>query len=107
MKIGRTMLVNEKIGKQLEAFCLTPPCDCGRGEVLFDQEMVFSNGIRMAIQVIASEEPNEESCWTQGVLFDQIGNELGCTNVGETFLGEYCIPFEKVDYVVNVVLDQQ
>jgi hypothetical protein len=55
----------------------------------------------MAIQVIASETPDEEECWTQGVLFNPAGLELGCTDVGESFLGEYQVD----NYVVNVEID--
>lgn len=73
--------------------------------VEFDQEVVFENGMRMAIQVCASGNPTEESCWTQGVLFDQHGNERGCTDVGESFLGEYCVECDGDEYVTEVCAD--
>ena len=100
------MEVEKEKGQELEKFCHVPPKDCGRGEAIFDQEFVFPNGMRMAIQVITSEEPDTETCWTQGVLFDKDGNELGCTDVGETFLGEYQImdTETKEEYLVEVVL---
>ena len=59
----------------MERFCNEPPMDCGRGEAIFDEEIVFSNGWRMIIQVISSENPDKEPCWTQGVVFDPNGNE--------------------------------
>jgi len=55
----------------------------------------------MAIQVITSEEPDEPA-WTQGVLFDENGNELGCTGAGESFIGEYVVWNQKDEYLVNV-----
>lgn len=74
----------------------------GNGEVIFDNEVVFPNGFRMAIQVIAAETEGE-TAWTQGVLFDEDGNELGCTDVGESFLGEYCVNYDGTEYIVNVL----
>jgi len=100
------MEVEKEKGQELEKFCHVPPKDCGRGEAIFDQEFVFENGMRMAIQVIASENPDTEECWTQGVLFNKIGIEVGCTDVGETFLGEYQIKdtVYSNEYLVEVVL---
>lgn len=107
MKYTQTLKVNRVIAEQLERDCQEPPglSDVGRDEPLFDEEVVFSNGHRMAIQVIASNEPDEESCWTQGVVFDERGNELGCTDVGESFLGEYHVPVDDDEYVVEVIAD--
>ena len=89
MKHYAVLVVGKDTADKLERFCQEPPGDCGRGEVVFDEEVKFQNGNRMAIQLIASEEPNDETCWTQGVVFDELGNELGCTDVGESFLGKY------------------
>jgi len=93
-------------GEQLENFTQKPPCDCGRGETLFDEEFVFDDGNRMAVQVVASVEPENEPCWTQGVLFDAAGNELGTTDVGESFLGEYTVSHDGNDYTVVVELEE-
>jgi len=93
-----SLKVDSHLCKELERFCQKPPMDCGRGEILFDADVRFSDGNFMAIQVIASERPNEESCWTQGVLFSPEGHEMGCTDVGEAFLGKYQVN----NYTVNV-----
>ena len=82
--------VNWEIAKELQKACNEGISDCGRGEVIFDEEAVFPDGNRFAIQVIAPEEKGE-TAWTQGVLFSPNGQELGHTEVGENFLGEYCI----------------
>lgn len=76
-----------------------------KDSVQFDQEVVFDNGFRMAIQVISSLDPATETCWTQGVLFDAVGNELDCTTVGDSFLGEYTCEYDGITYeaVVSVV----
>jgi hypothetical protein len=90
-------------GKDFERWMDEPPTEAGRGEVLFDREAVFPNGKRMSIQVIASENPDTEPCWTQGVLFDEKGNELGRTDVGDTFYGEYIVFANGITYHVEVV----
>ncbi len=117
MRYEATLRVQKETAELMEKWCQEPPMDCGRGEPVFDEEVRFANGNRMAIQVIASENPNEESCWTQGVVFDKKGNELGCTDVGESFLGEYQVwdrykpgVYEVEDevedeYVTHVVVD--
>jgi hypothetical protein len=64
--------------------------DCGLGETLFDKEVKFEDGKRMAIQVIASED-SDGFAWTQGVLFDSNGCEIDCTEVMEDFVGEFQI----------------
>ena len=98
----RKILVSEDKATELEDLCNEPAADCGRGEVIFDEEVTFDNGNRMVIQVIAPEDPGTEPCWTQGVLFSPEGCELGCTEVQENFLGDY-----KVDeHVVVVVIDE-
>jgi len=97
------MQVKASDGRQLEQACREPLADCARDEILFDQEVKFVNGNRMAIQVIASGNA-EETAWTQGVVFDADGNELGCTDVGESFAGEYCVMDDGDEYVCNVVL---
>lgn len=73
-----------------------------RGYVAFDEEVVFGDRKRMAIQVIASES-DDETGWSQGVLYDAEGNELGNTDVGESFLGEFTVADEGTNYTVNVV----
>jgi hypothetical protein len=99
------LVVKKQLADKLEKFCQEPPSDCGRGEVVYDEEVKFLNGYRMAIQVVASENPDEEECWTQGVVFDSFGNELGCTDVGESFLGEYHVGVQRDEYVTSVQIE--
>jgi len=103
VKYYEKLIVSLETAELMGKWCQEPPGDCGRGEAVFDEEVVFSNGNRMAIQVIASEEPNEEECWTQGVVFDPKGNELGCTDVGESFMGEYHVYDGEDEYVCEVI----
>lgn len=102
MRYLQTLKVPAETAHELERICKEPDSGVKGDGVEFDQEVVFENGMRMAIQVCASGNPTEESCWTQGVLFDQHGNERGCTDVGESFLGEYCVPDGDDEYVTEV-----
>lgn len=88
--------------EKLERLCEGPAADCRRDECVFDREAVFLDGRRMAVQVIAPGEPEEYGCWTQGVLFDADGAELGCTEPGDTFAGEYCVDCDGVTYTATV-----
>lgn len=86
---------------RLEELCRGPATDCRRDECVFDREVEFDDGRRMAIQVIASSEP-AEGCWTQGVLFDADGAELGCTDVCDAFAGEYVVECDGRRYAAVV-----
>ena len=57
------MWVTHRSVKELEKALSKPISDVGRGETLFDKEVVFLNGFRMAIQVIAAETEGE-TAWT-------------------------------------------
>lgn len=93
----KTQLTVPKINASvLETYCKELVPNCGEGEVLFDKEVMFEDGVRMAIQVIAC---SDAPAWTQGVLYDNNGHEMDCTSVGESFLGEYQIG----DYVCEVI----
>lgn len=116
MKYEAILKVKREQAEQLERLCKEPDADSARDESLFDEEVKFNNGATMAIQVIASTEPDKESAWTQGILFDKDGFELGCTDVGESFLGEYkihdslsplLVSLEGVEdcYRVNVIIE--
>ena len=105
MRYEQTLKVKARIYNELERACRVPLNDCARDEILFDEEVVFDNGNRMAVQVIASGN-DVESAWTQGVVFDPVGNELGCTDVGESFGGEYYVVDDDDNgYICNVVVE--
>lgn len=102
-----TLPVDKSEARRLEQYCDQPPGRFADRVIMFDEEVVFDNGMRMAVQVVASSAPDLEPCWTQGVLFDKDGCQMGCTDVSESFLGEYFISAGGVDYVVDVVAKKQ
>lgn len=72
-------------------------------EVIFDRETAFPDGMRMAIRVVAPTiDPEHESAWTEGVLFDANGCERGCTEPGESAAGEYTIDCDGSTYTAVV-----
>lgn len=87
----------------MEQLCRVPPGACR--EVEFDEEVRFPDGRRMAVQVCGTLSPATEPCWTQGVVFSPEGHELGCTDVGESFAGEYDVCVGSQQYRVVVVAD--
>lgn len=87
----KTLKLNPLTANYLEGTCKTPPgTDVGRGETLFDEGVWFNDHVEMVIQVVASDNPDVETCWTQGVLFID-GNEAGCTDVGGSVLGDFTV----------------
>ena len=76
-------------------------------ETIYDEEVVFDNGMRVAIQVIASEsdicENVQPPAWTQGVLFTPDGYEVSFTEVGDKVDGLYHCPDGDDLYIVEVV----
>lgn len=98
------MTVATSLASQLENFFLTPPADCGRDEVLFDQEVLFDDGVRAAVQVIAPNSPEDgETAWSQCVLFDKSGRELSVSEPGDSLLGPFHMDYFGDTYIVNVV----
>jgi len=107
MKYKGVIPVDQTMASKMERICREPDAAVKKASVEFDQEYRFANGIRMAVQVCSSNTPAEESCWTQGVLFTPDGSEVGCTDVGESFLGEYNITYGDDEYEVDVVVESK
>jgi len=108
MEKTKTLKVPQWEADQMELYCLKPPMpdhNVPKDSPVFDTEVQFDNGHRVAIQVIASNEPDKESCWVQGVLFEENGQEIACTDVGESFLGEYNLYDGDDLYIVNVEVE--
>jgi hypothetical protein len=70
----------------------------------YDEEYRFPDGVRMAFQVCRSRG---ESCWTQGVLFDKDGNELGCTDCSDGIETEFDIEHDGTNYCVEVCVNSR
>lgn len=86
----------------MERLCREPDTtgDIPKDRAVFDQEHVFPGGLRMAVQVCSTNEPETYPCWTQAVLLDPEGHELGFTDVGESLLGSYTIEHGDDTYTV-------
>jgi len=85
--------------------CNEPDGDNGKCETVFDEEVAFPGGLRFAVQVCATTDPATEECWTQGVLFTAEGHEIGCTEVGESLLGEFTLDHDGDILEVTVITD--
>ena len=102
------MVVRYEVAEEMQRL-LDAPEPTWTKDIPFDQEYTFADGWRMAIQVCPSgvdptivEGEGGEPHWTQGVLFSPEGNEMGCTEPGDTFLGEYVVEHDGVTYTVLV-----
>ncbi len=59
----------------------------------FDEEVVFDDGVRMAIQVCRPSERGHP-CWSQAVLFDDYGREVACLDTSDTLFTEREVAIE-------------
>jgi hypothetical protein len=97
-KLSATMIVSPSLAMDLEAAHRTV-IGCS-DDNLFDGDVIFSNGHRAAVQTFESQG---ETAWTQCVIFDDEGYELGSSAVSECFLGEFSLTIGQNDYSINVV----
>ena len=97
-KHGKLVVVQEDYDRLVE--CCADGYVCDSDGIEYDAEYRFPDGIRMAVQVCKARG---ESCWTQGVLFDADGNELGCTDCSDGIETEFAIEYEGTNYCVEVV----
>jgi hypothetical protein len=71
--------------------------------VLFEQEAQFSDGYRMAVQVIESCGEGNPA-WAQAVLFDSAGNDIGsCVDESGTIVGNWEIWQDQALYRLEVI----
>ena len=89
MRYVKYLVVSETEANSLEQMLDKAVPGTKKDAAEFDKEVVFADGRRMAIQVIGCGE--EEPAWSQGVLFSKEGNEIGCTEPCESFLGEWTV----------------
>lgn len=94
-KHDELLIVDAKQAVQIESIIDGYAANCGRDECVFDREVVFEDGRRMAIQVVTNLDGG--GAWTQGVLFGAEGGELGCTEPGDKLAGEYRVDVEEED----------
>ena len=102
MKYEKILTLGAEKAADLEKLCQYPSDDIRKDEKVFDEEVVFEDGCRVAAMVCASLNPREEECWTQAVLFSSNGEELACTEVGESILGEFYLFYGEDEYCLEV-----
>lgn len=96
------MLVPRAIYDEMERIVARPSVDVRRDGREYDEEVVFADGMRVAIQVCGPGDVDAESCWTQGVLYSPEGAELGFTPPGDQFGGAYHLEYGGTEYIVVV-----
>ena len=91
---------------KLQSLVDAPNADLGRDDVVYENTAKFSDNTWALFQVISTNDPDQDPCWTQVVLFDERGNEMACSDVGESILGtsEFFLVDGK-NYTVNVIAE--
>lgn len=107
MRYHQKLEVSGPIVDAIEELCRG---NSGEGrDIEFDQSVDFGNGYIMDIQVCQGDD----GYWTQGVLYRKaigrpiekgpVYNEVACTDVGESFAGEYHVWHDGNEYVGEIV----
>lgn len=86
--MNKELTISKAVADTLEEALNKGLSDCSRGETLFDQEVLFEDGTRMVIQVIAGDD---EPAWSQAVLLDPEGFEIKSTDVLWYLIGKFQI----------------
>jgi len=91
MIYAKILHVDSHTAEQMQQLCDRAHSDVRKEGCEFDEEVTFEDGCRMSIQVCGPNDPSQESCWVQGVLYDADGTELDCTEVNDRFLDVHTI----------------
>lgn len=100
MRYHQKLAVENYVVDTMQMLCNTPNAE--GADIEFDQSVDFGNGYIMDIQVCQGDD----GYWTQGVLYrksDDVYIEVTCTDVGESFEGEYCVQYGDNEYVGEIV----
>ena len=96
------LVVRHEVAEDMQRLLQAPSKTYGK-ELAYDMEVVFDDGMRMAIQVCpGSYDPTVldgvegEEHWTQAVLFTEEGDEMACSEPGDTFLGKHVVEATRV-----------
>lgn len=102
MQFKKTLAVERHVADEMNRICQELDDSVTDGTA-FDEEVVFDDGNRVAIQVCGGG--GDSTCWTQGVLFAPDGEELAFTDALPTFTGqEYVVEYDGDEYIVEVVV---
>lgn len=68
----------------------------------------FEDGKEMDVKCcgVDYEESGYNTGWTEAVLFDENGCELGCTDVEDEFLGDWELEHGDDEYVIHVIVEK-
>jgi len=66
---------------------------------LFNESVRFDNGFSANVKVCSGQT----NCWTEAVIFNNEGIEIGVTEPSFELLGEYSFSFEENEYIINVL----
>lgn len=109
MHYKKDMLLSSAFAKDLKGLCEEPPGlnRVARDEIAHAVTVMFSNGWAMDIKVVATNEPDEDPCWTEAVLLRPTEDGFIVVAFSEPYdsdpLGEWTIGFEGDLYTANIM----
>ena len=97
-----TLQVDPAVLADMNSLCCENPRDIGKGEVLFDREVRFNDGLRCAVRVCASS-PATSPCWTEAFLLSPEGQELDLSEVSDRLDGLWEFDYAGKRYCCQVL----
>lgn len=102
-----TINLSKEVAARAAALCDDPPgSTVRRDDPVYVWRAKFEDGRQADIKVIAPSDPDEDPCWSEGVLFDAEGRELAiCSGDDGDPTEDWEFLSNGVKYVVKVEAD--
>ena len=100
-KYSQQVKVPKELTRQILSY-LNPKRAFERHEATLSITAIFTNGCEMDVKCCPGDE-TPGSAWTEAVLFNKHGVELGCTEPCDEFFGLWEVEQEGTLYEVEVV----
>ena len=106
-----TLVIQHSLTEVINGLLTHQPKDqseCQGEDDTIVESVKFSNGFMMDVKCcgVQYEEGNDNTSWTEAVLFDPDGAEIACTDVMDEYLGLWEIEYNGDTYAAMVV-DQE
>lgn len=107
MRHTATLTIPQSQADDAARICAKPPgrSEVGRDEVVYTWTGTFEDGCQVDVKVCATNDPDEDACYVEAVLFNADGVELAVCEPCERPHGEWCFSTDDADYVLNVSVE--
>lgn len=112
-RFEKTVAISENLAERVRHILEDEPAsyeDCfGSKEPAITVTAIFDDGHMVDVKCcgVDYEEGGCNTGWTEAVMFDSAGCELGFTDVEDYFVGDWAIEDGDAEYIVHVVVGDE